>query len=92
MTKLERNNTIRFALIILERRMDREIESIFKDIERVRESDCSTPTKDDEIGRLLQDMRDCRTRRRHAEELQENEFVILRKNSKKLKSLEQINN
>ena len=61
MTKLERHNTIRFALIILERRMDREIESIFKDIERVRESDCSTPTKDDEIGRLLQDMRDCRT-------------------------------
>jgi len=88
MTKLERHNTIRFALIILERHMDREIESIFKDIERVRESKHSTKKKDDEIGRLLQDMHDCRTRRRHAEELQENEFVILRKNSKKLKSLE----
>ncbi len=92
MTKLERHNTIRFALQILKKYADREIESIFKDIERVRESDYSTPTKDDEIGRLLQDTHDCRTRRQHAEELQENEFVILRKNSKKLKSLEQINN
>lgn len=92
MTKLERHNTIRFALEVLKICADREIESIFQDIEKVRESEHNTKTKYDEIDRLLQDMHECRTRKQHARELQENEFVILRKNSKKLKSLEQINN
>jgi len=92
MTKLERHNTIRFALITLRLDMDREIESTFKDIERVRESDYNYATKDDEIGKLLQDMQDCRASKQKAEALLENEFEVLRKNSKKFKSLEQNKN
>ena len=92
MTKLERHNTIRFALIMLQKHMDREIESIFKDIERVRESDYNYATKEYETGKLLQDMQDCRAGRQKAEALLENEFEVLRKNSKKFKSLEQIDN
>ena len=87
MTKLERYNTIRFALLALENEMRREMKSTRKSIEKIRESDYNQTTKDKEIGELITDMDYYEITGRNANALLRKEFGIITS-----KTLEQIDN
>jgi len=88
MTKLERYNTIQFALRVVQQYARKEIRDVFKEIKRLKSTNDNKTTKEKDLANLYDDINCLQKRKRIAEVLLSDEFEVLRKNSKKLKSLE----